>query len=485
MADVRCLLSDAADISRHEPAIIASDRRLLYHEFEERTLAAQSNLHRAGYGPGSHIAIWMENDWRYVVLLMAVIRIGGVVVPVSTRWPAKLVGEQLRKVGCRFVIADAARTAAESELQGSTIQFQMLDPEVLLAHPTEPPVHADVRIPLDRPAAIVFSSGSSGAPRAALLTYGNLYYSAMGSNRNIRVASHDKWLLTLPLNHVGGLGIVFRCVMAGATIAFPDKGEAIEDAQARFGATHLSLVSTQLYRLLNAGKLPVAFLAVKAILLGGSAISPAMIAEARRRKLPVFPSYGLTEMASQVTTMRPDSPPAKHETSGKVLKHRDVQIADDGEILVCGATLFRGYVEADGVHSGLDANGWFHTGDIGSLDEEGYLTVRGRKDFMFISGGENIHPEEIEHALARLHDVEQALVVPVENAEFGARPVAFLRTHGAMPKAEQLSVRLGEWLPKFKIPVAFFPWPSELDAELAKADRRRAAELAAKCLKQA
>ena len=472
MADVKCLLNEAARISRHEPAIITPDRRLLYHEFEERADFAVANLRAAGCVHGSRIAIWMENDWRQLVLLMAVIRIGGVAVPVSTRWPAKLVAEQLRGIGCGFVITDF-------KSQITDFKLQIADPTDLLARVEEVPDRAEIRIPLNQPAAIVFTSGSSGEPRAALLSYGNLYYSALGSNRNIHVASHDIWLLTLPLYHVGGLGILFRCLLAGATIALPERGEAVEDGQARFRATHLSLVGAQLHRLLRAGKLPTAFAFVKAILLGGSAISPALLAEAHRRKFPVLPSYGMTEMASQVTTVSPVSPPDKRATSGRLLKYRDLLIADDGEILVCGDTLFRGYVDENGVRSGLDANGWFHTGDIGALDAEGYLTVHGRKDFAFKSGGEKIHPEEIEHALSRLHEIEQSLVVAVADAEFGHRPVVFLKTNGKMPEASALAARLAEWLPRFKLPVAYFPWPAELDADLAKPDRRRAAELAA------
>lgn len=473
MADVKCLLSEAADISRHEPAILTADQSLLYHEFEERVLFATTHLHEAGCRPGARIALWMDNSWQHLVLLMAVLRLRAIAVPVSTRWPARLVVEQLRRIGCETAITEASR-AAEIAVPG----LRILHPDALCASAEAIP-ERHVQFALDQAAVVVFTSGSSGAPRAAQLSYGNLYYSALGSNRNIKLLSHDRWVLSLPLYHVGGLGILFRCLLAGATVVIPGADETIESAQEKFRATHLSLVGTQLYRLLRAEKLPASFRMVKAILLGGSAISPALVAAAHHRKLPVFPSYGLTEMASQVTTMRPDSPPPKHETSGKLLKNRDLQIADDGEILVCGDTLFQGYVEDGRVRDARDAHGWFHTGDLGSLDADGYLTVHGRKDFMFISGGENIHPEEIEVALMRLGGIEQALVVPVADPEFGQRPVAFLRVSGAMPSQTTLSSRLGEWLPGFKLPVAYHPWPAEDLGPLAKPDRRRAAVMAA------
>lgn len=473
MADIRCMLGEAADISRHEPAIVTSDRRILYHEMEERALFAQVCLQAAGCQSGARVALWMENDWRQVILIPAIIRARGVAVPISTRWPVALVREQLELLGCVATIADGARAQALREAG-----IRVLEPADLFS-PAETMPAREIKIPHDRPAVIVFTSGSSGSPKAALLTYGNLYYSAAGANRNIHLASHDRWLLTLPLCHVGGLGVLFRCLLAGAAIALPDRGEPIEDAQARYRATHLSLVSTQLYRLLRAGPLPKAFAFVKTILLGGGPLGDALLVEAAQRGLPIIPSYGLTEMASQVTAVGAASPPDKRRTSGRVLAHRDVIISDDGEILVCGGTLFAGYVGPEGVDPARDASGWFHTGDMGSFDSDGYLTVTGRRDFMFISGGENVHPEEIEAALARLKEIDQALVVPVPDAEFGARPVAFLRTRGAFPKPDGLSVRLSEWLPRFKIPVAYHPWPADLDADL-KPDRRKAAELAAR-----
>jgi O-succinylbenzoic acid--CoA ligase len=143
-----------------------------------------------------------------------------------------------------------------------------------------------------------------------------------------------------------------------------------------------------------------------------------------------------------------------------VLPHREVSISEGGEILVRGETLFAGYVEGEEVHSPLDAGGWFHTRDLGELDEDGYLRVRGREDNMFISGGENVQPEEVEEALCRLDGVEEAVVVPLEDEEFGTRPVAFVRVAGGgMPEPEALALALGASLERFKIPAAFYAWP--------------------------
>ena len=230
------------------------------------------------------------------------------------------------------------------------------------------------------------------------------------------------------------------------------------------------MVATQLYRLIQEDGSKNETL--KALLLGGSAIPASLLEAAHARGLPVHTSYGLTEMASQVTTTPPGASPAALQTSGLVLPHRQLRIAPDGEIWVRGETLFQGYVEERAVPTSVDASGWFHTGDTGALDEEGYLHVQGRKDNLFISGGENIQPEEIEHALTHLEGVARAVVVPVPDPEFGFRPVAFVQTRAGWQKSlSDLGSCLEQSLPRFKIPVAFLPWPEERDRAAMKVDR--------------
>ena len=165
-------------------------------------------------------------------------------------------------------------------------------------------------------------------------------------------------------------------------------------------------------------------------------------------------------------------------TSGRLLDHGQVRISSEGEVLVKGDTLFLGYVKHDDIQLPVDAESWFHTGDLGSIDDTGYLTVRGRKDSMFISGGENIHPEEIEGTLSLLEDVSDAVVVPIENNEFGFRPVAFIRTEGnKRVYKSDLVTRLEQYLPRFKIPTRFYKWPETAQHSDVNPSRRYFREL--------
>ena len=142
--------------------------------------------------------------------------------------------------------------------------------------------------------------------------------------------------------------------------------------------------------------------------------------------LNIYLTYGLTEMSSQVATGKVTQ---INQACVKVLPYRQISISPEGEILVKGEVLFKGYVAGAKIHLPL-TNGWFPTGDMGQLDKEGCLTVIGRRDSMFISGGENIHPEEIEKALLSIKGIEQAMVVPKEDKEFGQRPIAFVKFEG-------------------------------------------------------
>jgi O-succinylbenzoic acid--CoA ligase len=397
-----------------------------------------------------------------VAPLLALLRAGMVAVPLSTRVPESGVPQLLERAGCSALIS-TPDPAPEIPCGVRLLEAGELD--------------RGSEIPggewsLDDPATVVFTSGSTGGPKAALHSLGNHYYSALGSNENIPPAPGDRWLAPLPFYHVGGLGVLFRCLLSGAAIALPRAGESIGEAADRLGATHASLVATQLRRLLSEETLPET---LRAVLLGGGAIPETLLDVATEAGLPVHTSYGMTEMSSQVTTTPPGASRETLRTSGKMLPHRELRISDEGEILVRGQTLFQGYLDGDDLRDPADENGWFHTGDLGALDADGYLTVRGRLDNMFVSGGENVQPEEIEESLKRLDGIEDAAVVPVPDAEFGYRPAAFVRSPGEID-GKALSAELEPTLPRFMIPVAFHPWP-EADSGM-KPDRKLLARLA-------
>ena len=457
---VPCPLRSAAIAAPDVAALVGARGVTSYDELDRWVSAAALRL--GELEPGSRVALYLPKDERYMALMLALIRAGHVACPISDRLPPTGIAPLFERAACSALISDDRDLLRAAELRG-------ISPETLLGEirqRTEP-----VDVPLVRPATLVFTSGSTGGPKAALHTFGNHYHNALGSNANIALRPGDRWLHSLPLYHVGGLSILFRCMLACATVALPQQGPSLAESIVHLGATHVSLVSTQLLRLLRER---ADLGGLEAVLMGGGPVPASLVDEAFARGLPIHTSYGLTEMASQVTTTPPGATIEELHTSGRVLPGREVSISGDGEILVRGKTLFAGYVDGEKIDRPIDEDGWLHTGDLGTLDEDGSLRVEGRKDNLFVSGGENIQPEEIEEALYRLDGIYEAVVVPVFDQEFGHRPVVFVRTGRGLAS---LAPELEKTLPRFKIPIAFHPWPEKTQRGM-KPDRSALRELA-------
>ncbi|MEM1055784.1 MAG: AMP-binding protein [Bacteroidota bacterium] len=401
----------------------------------------------------SRVALRAEDRLDLATLALGAIRAGvtGVLVPV--RWPATLASNALATAGVTTAVSDLPIPGVAT---------------YDLAH-----LGTEARQPAERsPGSLaVFTSGSTGAPKAALLSWDALTASAEGVVSHLDLREGDRWLLDLPVAHVGGLGVVLRCARAEATMAVPERGTPVGEAVAALRPTHASFVSTQLRRLLDAGDAADSF---RAVLLGGSAIPPALLHRATEAGLPISTSYGLTEMASTVTATLPGQDLG---TSGSSLPGREVRIVE-GEVQVRGTARFSGYLTPAGLATPFDGHGWFATGDLGRLDAAGRLVIDGRRGLRFVSGGENVQPEAIERELLRLGTVAEAVVVPVPDAEFGQRPVAFVRPTGEEEiDAVALSSALRETVPGFMVPVAFHAWEG---ARGMKPDRQVLAQRAAR-----
>lgn len=448
------------------PAVISPNRELTFAQLRQCVIKTGDRLSIEGIERGDKVAILARTNIEYIILLLALWKAGAIAAPFSARWPKDQVDNALEELNCRTCIL-----GQEFVKLKFTFPAKVLALEELVKPDDEMPANnsIDLSVARDQLATIIFTSGSTGSAKAAVHSIGNHFFNALGSNSNIPFAPGDRWLLSLPLYHVGGMAIIFRSLLSGGSVAIPDRSLSLQENLAGLHITHLSLVATQLYRLLenySTGSISLP----KAILLGGSAIPPSLIRRAVEYKLPIFTSYGSTEMASQITTTRPGDNLQHLLTSGRLLPHRKLKIALDGEILVGGDTLFQGYLENGICKSAKDPSDWFHTGDLGELDKDGYLHVIGRKDNMFISGGENIHPEEIERHLLQMDEIAQAIVVPVNDEIFGKRPAAFIRYKEKI-HPELIRKHLLKLLPKFKTPDYFFELPISDDSERLKADR--------------
>ncbi|CAK1893950.1 O-succinylbenzoate--CoA ligase [Vibrio crassostreae] len=295
-------------------------------------------------------------------------------------------------------------------------------------------------------ASIVFTSGSTGNPKAVAHTLEQHLCSASGLLEVFRYQQGDTWLLSLPVYHVSGLAIVHRWLAAGGCIKI-GSGQLETDIE---GCSHASLVATQLHRLLKSKQA----LTLTHVLLGGSHIPEALGLEARQMGIETWLGYGMTEAASTVTAKPVDA----SSTAGFVLNHRQLKI-ENQRIYIGGNTLASGYYHQGKLTPLVDEHGWFDSKDLGQWDGV-QVSIIGRADNQFISGGENIHCEEIERALNQLPEVKQAFIVPIEDSEFGFRPVAIVDCDEVLTK-EWFAEQLQGSLERFKFPIEYYRMPQQ------------------------
>ena len=455
---------------------------LSYAAFDRQVTQVAADL--AALPPGQVLLVAADNGLPLLTLIWAALRCGVVLCPVNPRWPAGRLSELARQLGAAALwLPDSTRAAPElADLPCPVLALPALQRSLaeLVTMPSTAVHHAP--LPSLDPQALAnltLTSGSTGAPKAVAHRLRAHLANARGSATRLPLQPGDGWLLSLPLWHVGGYAIAMRCVLAGASVVLPDPALDLASWLRQAPITHLSLVPTQLWRLLAAG-LRFSETRLQHLLLGGAPIPATLVAACQAQGLQPWVSSGLSEMASQVCTGRAD---ADHDAVGHPLPGRDLRLLA-GEIQVRGETLFAGYYQGDGrLDLPLTADGWLATGDLGHWHPDHGLTIVGRRDNRFICGGENIQPEIIEQQLIQHPQISQALVVPVADAEWGMRPVALI---AATPGASMDPLpALADWLrtrgPGYLIPRCALPWQHTMTDGL-KPSRKLLAEWATRQL---
>jgi o-succinylbenzoate---CoA ligase len=400
-------------------AVAGDGERLSYAELELRAAATARRLAGRGAGRGSRVALTMDASVDYVVLLHALSKLGAVAAPLDPRLAPGELDERLEGIDPALVVRDPA--------------------EVFDAPEADPTLESE--IDLDAVHCVMHTSGSGGRARAVELTYGNHLWSALGSGARIGVDPRDLWLCCLPLHHVGGLAIVMRSALYGTGLLVRRfEAGAVASLIASERPTLASLVGTMLQRLLDEG---AELERLRCVLLGGGPAPASAIDRAIEAGAPLAPTYGLTEAASQVTTLPPDQLRRKPGSAGTPLFHSDVR-TEGGVIAVRGPTVSPGAAGADG---------WLRTGDLGRIDEEGHLYVLGRADEVIVTGGENVSPEEVERTLLAHPAVGDAAVSAREDSEWQQAIVAtvVLRDGGGVTQDELREFCRGR-LAAFKVP---------------------------------
>jgi O-succinylbenzoic acid--CoA ligase len=455
-------LAHRAAVLPEQPALLAAGKRWTFATLDRWASAMARALLARGVAPGDRVALLLRNRPEFVALAHAAPRAGVTLVLLNTRLAAPELAWQIADSGARLLIYDAD-TAALAELAlkpGARAGAAQAVDVASLRDSID--FTADLRgsIALSDTYTLIYTSGTTGRPKGALLSYGNYWWSAVGSALNLGSHTNDRWLTVLPLFHVGGLSILARAAIYGipAVVHSAFDPAAVNRAIEEDGITIISVVSTMLQRMLDErGDRPYPA-ALRCVLLGGGPAPQPLLEACAARGVPVVQTYGLTESASQVATLAPADALRKLGSAGQPLLPTQLRIAaagagEVGEILVRGPTVMQGYINRPEETAQALHDGWLHTGDLGYLDKEGYLYVVSRRHDLIISGGENIYPTEVESALMAHPAVEEAAVVGVLDAHWGQAPAAVVKLRGAMAASEaELIDFCRERLAAYKVP---------------------------------
>ncbi len=430
-------------------AIIEGGRCLTYRELEREVERAASWLASIGVKTGTFAGLYAPSSIEAVVIIHALIRAGAVLVPLNRRLSAP---ELEYQAGFVDVVL-----ASESINLDNRQSYDFFDYANFNSDAPAPPRE----IALDDIHALMFTSGTSGKPKPAALTYSNHFYSAVASALRIGTLPDDRWLCCMPLYHMGGLSILLRCALYGTCVVLQDGFDA-ERVNAAFDherVTLVSLVPTMLYRLIDSRQTPPPYL--RMALIGGAAATSELVQAAQTAGFPVVTTYGLTETASQVATQTPERTLIKPGSVGKAIPFTEICIegedgqplpaGETGEVVVRGPTVMRGYYQHDEATAQTLRGGALHTGDLGYLDEDGDLWLVQRRSDLIVTGGENVYPAEVEAALRTHPAVRDACVVGLAHPEWGQQVAAMVVAEGDVAP-DEIAAYLRARLAGYKIP---------------------------------
>ena len=454
-------LAKRSSLSPDRKALITEHHSWTFLELHKLAVQAANKWSALGIKEGDHVAILMGNRKEFFFLLHGLEYIGAVAVLLNTKLTSHEISWQLENSESKIVLFDDAfleklENAPKTVKQLSLAEFIKVE---------EGKAEIRTEYDLNEVHTIIYTSGTTGNPKGVLLSYGNHWWNAVSSSLNLGLHMDDCWLCVTPLFHVSGLSILMKSVFYGMPIYLVEKFDPakVNMAIENYHVTHISVVSQMLVRLvadLGERVYPKSF---RCALLGGGPAPKPLLEICKEKGIPVYQSYGMTETSSQIATLSTEYMLSKLGSAGKSLFPAQLRIEKDGkeqsaneagEIVVKGPVVTKGYWKNEEATEKSIVNAWLYTGDIGYLDEDGFLYVLDRRNDLIISGGENIYPAEIEAVILSHSAIEEAGVVGQSDEKWGQVPIAFVKTwDGEMVTKEEILSLCKERLAKYKVPV--------------------------------
>jgi len=470
-------------LKSHSPkkkAMISSSIEYNYDQLLAKVLEISSYLKKENISPGERVGVFGHNDSDYVLNILSLWQIGAVPVLLNLRLNEVEIDEQLKSANCKIILVQNSLSERLNEFSSKVILYPFKESF---------DVSNSARIELnpDKEAVIIFTSGSIESSKGIILSFRSLYNSAVNGNQLLRYTTSDRWLASLPFYHIGGFSIFTRSILFGIPIILPDSfsTEDLTIAMNKFQPTFISLVAAQLKKLSETDIAPNP--EMKNCLLGGGFTDKGLLKKAYDLGWPINIVYGSTETSSFVTALLKDEIIFKPNSVGRAIPTNKILIMDEGEnelkpfeigeITVKSNSLMSGYLNSQRTKR-IVKNEYYHTGDIGYIDEEEYLFIEGRKNYLISTGGENVNPVEVENALLEHRSIEEAAVFPIRDKEWGEFLAAaiVLKSDTDTPSFEEMKKFLSKKISGFKIPKKIFFEKELPKTELGKVQKDKLIE---------
>jgi len=471
-------LTRRAELCPQREAVVDGDRRVNYAQLNQRVNQLARVLGGAGLRRGDRLSMLALNCLEWVEAVMAAAKLGLVLVPLNWRLTPAELGYQLADSQARHLIFEpgleelARRIAEEAGLERLWVLGERaLDraeayETALAAQPSEEPV-LDYPVEQDLPLLIVYTSGTTGRPKGAVLSQANCLWNALNLHVDLEFTSQDRELVVLPMFHIGGIGLfTLALIYVGASMVVQrnfDPAQIMRRLKDEGITLFFAVPAMYLLMIQSPDFQPAAFQDVRMVFCGGAPLPPALIDQYQELGITLQQGYGMSEASPSTTVLPKDWALAKKGSVGRPHFHLQLKVAGSngeelpagqvGEVLLKGPNIMQGYWNKPQANQEALAGGWFHTGDLGRLDEDGFLYIVDRQKDMYISGGENVYPAEVEHAIFELDQVAEVAVVGVPDPRWGETGRAFVVPRsGARLSQDQVLAHLSGRLARFKLP---------------------------------
>lgn len=430
-------------------AVIYRGRRLTYADLRVLVETQKARLVNAGLTERSRTIVWMENSPEYVATYLAVLEVGGIVVGLHPQTTAEEVVRIVRHVGASgLIVSPAVKQWTMGDFESTGLRFLLAGENVHRMH-----YRNSGQVVPEGVAQIIYTSGSTGRPKGVVLTHQNLIANTRSILGYLQLTTGDSVMAVLPFVYAYGNSVMLTHLFVGGTLVIENNmlyPHVVLDSMIKAGVTGLSGVSTTYALLLNRSNLKSYALPSLRYLTHAGGPMPSELLTRMRAVFPdsrIFLMYGQTEASARLTFLPPELLDVKKGSAGRAIPGVALKIVKDGgekaapgemgEVLACGENIMHGYWQDPELTADVLRDGWLHTGDLGRLDADGYLTIEGRNNEMIKSGAYRISPTEIEEVLLQHEQIQEAGVVGIEDPILGQKICAVVALKEAVALTDQ------------------------------------------------